>query len=288
MDFKFIEDKSLGRWVISAPKRANRPSTTKGSEIPCPFCIGQEVENEELYRIPENSDTWKVRVIKNKFHFAPIHEIIIHSPDHHKSFDELPIQLSELILKTYRERFNANLSNGVVCIFNNHGEAAGESVHHPHSQLVVIPDYVKLELPHSEIQKGDKTKETAHFNIFCPVPSQWPDEVWVYPKIRERYFGQIEDSEITDLAKILYRIIQIMDLRHGHEFPYNFFIYPHKDWYLRLVPRIKIIGAFEVSTGVFVNTQRAEETIDFIIEHFDTPDHEKIRTTHRATYSKHA
>ena len=77
-----------------------------------------------------------------------------------------------------------------------------------------------------------------------------------------------------------------MDLRHGNEFPYNFYIYPDNDWYLRLVPRIKIIGAFEVSTNVFVNTQDPNETIEFIIEHFDNPDIEKIKTAHRATYKK--
>ena len=77
-----------------------------------------------------------------------------------------------------------------------------------------------------------------------------------------------------------------MDLRHGHEFPYNLSIYPYKDWYLRLIPRIKVIGGFEVGTNVFVNTQDPAKTIEFIIEHFDSPDEEKIKTTHRADYRR--
>ena len=300
MDSKFIEDHKLKRWIISAPGRSYRPSSTKGTEKLCPFCIGFEKENPEVYRIParhasagvaggpDSSDTvnWKVRVIKNMYPFAPVHEIIIHSPDHHKSFDELPLEQSQLVLQAYRQRFLEHQDKGYVCIFNNHGEAAGESLTHPHSQLVVIPNHVRLEYPHHDIDLSEKTKQTEHFSIFCPKESQWPDEVWIYPKERGAYFGEISDNQIKDLAKVLYRLIQIMDLRHGNEFPYNFYIYPDNDWYLRLVPRIKIIGAFEVSTNVFVNTQDPNETIEFIIEHFDSPDIEKIKTAHKASYKR--
>ena len=291
MEFKFIQDPISKKWVISAPKRATRPSESRGTEPLCPFCIGSNSDNKELYRFPEQAslsldDNWQVRVVSNKFPFAPIHEIIIHSPDHHKSFDELPLSYSELILKAFRQRFLANQDKGTVYIFTNHGEEAGESLPHPHSQLVVIPDHVTLEFPHHNITDKDKTKGTEHFNIFCPYESKWPDEVWIYPKKRDRFFGEITDEEIKDLAKILYRFIQIMDLRHGHEFPYNLCIYPYKDWYLRLIPRVKVLGGFEIGTNVFVNTQDPKDTIEFIIEHFDSPDEEKIKTVHRADYRR--
>lgn len=288
MDFKFIEEPNSKNWVISAPRRATRPSSTKGTELVCPFCIGNEKINGELYRIGGDigDASWKVMVTNNKFPFAPIHEVIIHSQDHHKSFDELPLSQTQLILQTYRQRFLFHQDKGTVYIFNNHGEEAGESMSHPHSQLVVLPDYLKLDLPHYEITPKDKTKETENFLIFAPFESKWPDEVWIYPKNRGKSFGEITDEEIKDFSKVMYRLIQIMDLRHGHEFPYNFGIYPYKDWYLRLVPRIKILGGFEVGTGVFVNTQDPKETIEFIVEHFDNPDEEKIRTIHRAKYHR--
>jgi len=285
MDFKFLQDDISGNWIVSAPRRAKRPSATGGTEQYCPFCYGSEKENDELYRIPENKD-WKVRVIKNAFPFASIHEVIVHSPDHHKTFDELPLSQSQLILETFKDRYNLHADKGSVYIFNNHGEAAGESLPHPHSQLVVIGDNVRLDLPHFEIEASEKTKETELFTIFAPYQSKWPDEVWVYPKRRNTVFGEISESEIKDLSRVMYRLIQLMDLRHGHEFPYNFYIYPYKDWYFRLVPRIKIIGGFEVGTNVFVNTQDPKETIDFIIEHFDNPDFEKIKTIHKAKYHR--
>ncbi|MBI3985030.1 MAG: hypothetical protein HY344_03790 [Candidatus Levybacteria bacterium] len=288
MDFKFIEDIQAGRWIIAAPKRSKRPNALKGTEPVCPFCVGQEGSNPEVYRIPSDSKEteWKVRVIKNKYPFAPLHEIIVHSPDHHKSFDELPLDQSQLVLKAFRQRFNDHKDKGSVYIFTNSGEEAGESLPHPHSQLVVIPSHVKLSLPHHKELDPGRVKETSEFSIFCPYESQWPDEVWLYPKVRDKFFGEITDDQIRDLSKALYRLLGIFDLRHGHEFPYNLYIYPYSDWYLRLVPRYKIIGGFEVGTNVFVNTQDSQETIDFIKEHFDTPDEEKIRSTHRAKYHR--
>jgi UDPglucose--hexose-1-phosphate uridylyltransferase len=284
MDYKFVEDEK-GNWTILAPKRAKRPHGVSGTDSYCPFCVGKIEKQEEVYRIG-GKENWKVIVVKNSFPFAPVHEVIVHSPDHHKTFEELPISQSEEILKAFRDRYNEHKDKGSVVIFNNHGESAGESLPHPHSQLVVIPSQVKLGLPHHEPSNKDKAKETSLFTIFSPKQSQWPDEVWLYPKERNKTFGEISDNEIKDLAKSLYRLIQIMDLRHGHEFPYNFIIYPYNDWYLRLAPRYKTTGGFEVGTGVFVNTQDTNETMEFIIEHFDRPDEQKIKSTHRASYRR--
>jgi UDPglucose--hexose-1-phosphate uridylyltransferase len=75
-------------------------------------------------------------------------------------------------------------------------------------------------------------------------------------------------------------------LRHGHEFPFNFYISPRKEWYLRIIPRIKTLGGFELGTGVSVNTQDPRETIKFIKEHFESPNVEKILSEHRAKYHK--
>lgn len=291
MDFKFIENKASKKWLVLAPRRAKRPDMAKGDEPPCPFCVGTEGREAELFRIQSknsNKETdWLVRVVPNKFPFAPIHEIVIHSPDHHKSFDELPLEQSELILQSFRQRFQAHKSRGQVYIFHNHGEAAGESVEHPHSQIVVIPDNVSLEIPPIDFSKEtEEYEQTQFFDVFCPISSEWPDEVWIASKSSGKNFGEASDDELKDLAKILYRLIQILDLRHGHEFPFNFYISPSKNWYLRIIPRIKVLGGVEVGAKLWVNTQDPKETIAFIKEHFETPNEEKIKTEHRAKYSK--
>jgi UDPglucose--hexose-1-phosphate uridylyltransferase len=288
MDFKFIQNQISGKWVISSPRRAIRPDGPSGGMKICPFCSGNESLEKESYRIGgENSDSsWKVRVIPNKFPFATIHEVIIHSQDHHKNFDELPLEQNYLILKTYKERFEYFKDKGRVCIFHNFGEAAGASQPHPHSQLVVLPDFVKLDVPPIDLSEGLDTHETEHFVIFAPLSSDWPDEIWIKPRRNMEYFGSISDEELKDLARLLYRLIQIFDLRHGHEFPYNFYISPYKEWYLRIIPRAKSAGGFELGTNVWVNTQDPKETIAFIKEHFESPSEEKIRHEHQAEYHK--
>lgn len=314
-DFKILKNPVSGSWVISAPRRSERPDEEKHREV-CPFCVVQE-GGTEVYRVPtgDGVNDWSVRVINNKYPFAPHHEVIIHSQDHHRNFDMLPQMQVELILRTFRQRYNFHAQNGQVYIFHNHGHEAGESLHHPHSQLVVVPYNVELSIPQlssavalegkdeipwftqkwwgirqtSEIDAianiGERL-ETEHFYIMCPSTSAWPDEVWIAPKETGETFGMITDKQISDLAFTLTRVIQIFDLRHGQEFSFNFYIYPGENWYLRIIPRIKILGGFEVGTGVSVNTQEPAKTMEFIREHFKEPNVEKIKTQHQADYRK--
>lgn len=273
-DFRFIQDPATGGWVISAPKRSKRPDQATGQEPPCPFEPGHE---EPIFSLNQ------VRVVPNKYPFAPIHEIVIHSDDHHKNFDELPIHLCEDVFTTYQRRFQEHRDKGQVYIFHNQGKRAGESLPHPHTQITVIPNEVKLQIPEIDLSVTEK-KDLKHLYIFCPGGSQWPDEVWIAPHKSGGDYGNATSFEINELAFAVSRLHQIFDLRHGHDFPFNFYIYPGKNWYLRFIPRLKTLGGFEVGTGVFVNTQAPFETLEFIKEHFDNPDFEKIRSQHLASY----
>lgn len=300
-EFQFHEHPGTNQSVILAPRRAHRTNEGGKKVAVCPFCIGQESGEEELYRVggTKGDSDWQIRVIPNKFPFTLHHELIIHSPDHHKNIDELPFEQVELIFQTYRERYRTHSRQGQVYLFHNRGHAAGESLPHPHTQLTVIPHTVNLAiLPLDRSvyakngsffgrNKGNRSLvETDHFLIFCPATSDWPDEVWVAPKKQRGHFGSITETEITDLAFVMSRLIQIFDLRHGYEFPFNFYIAPGENWYLRLVPRLKILGGFEVGTNVIVNTQDPKETFGFIAEHFWKPNTEKIKGEHHADYLK--
>jgi len=276
-DFSFLQD-NLGRWTVLAPKRAKRPDQAKGVVKECPF-EADATAKLELLAVNE------ARVIANKYPFAPIHEIIIHSSDHHKSFDELTISQNEDIFKAYRFRFDEHKSKGQVYIFHNQGKNAGESLPHPHTQLVVVPNEVRMEIPALKIVH-EETKELPYLYIFCPNVSQWPDEVWIAPRKDGKFFYEASDHELKEMAFALGRMVQIFTLRHGHDFPFNFYIYPGSSWYLRMIPRVKMIGGFEVGTGVFVNTQAPAETFQFIKEHFDNPDFEIIKSLQQADYGK--
>ncbi len=299
-DFKFLQNSVSGKWVVSAPRRAERPDVAKGTNILCPFCPGREKEEKEVYRIDKDKkelickdnlgcivddSSWLVRVLPNKFPFAPIHEVIVHSPEHHKNFGELPVSAVELVFKAYRQRYQTHSKYGQVYIFNNSGKGSGESLLHPHSQLVVIPNNVSLEIePPEKDLKSLESIKTDHFYIFCPDTSEWPDETWIASKGLK--FGNITDGEISDLASSISRLIQILTLRHNGEFPFNFYIYPGDNWYLRIMPRLKSLGGFELGTRVFVNTQDPKETMAFLKEHFENPDEEKIKSTQQALYKK--
>lgn len=289
-DFTFLKNAISKKWVISAPRRAKRPDVANGTEPACPFCPGKEDKEPGVYRIGghDHDAHWKIKVIPNKFPFAPIHEIIINSPDHHKAFDTLSLEQIELIFKTYRHRYNEHSHAGQVYIFHNHGQKGGESLPHPHTQLVVIPDKVFLEIPRLESVSEDIPHgiKTTHFRIFCPKTSNWPDEVWIAPRRDGLVFGEITDTEVIDLADIISRLVKIFDARHGNDFPYNFYIYPGGDWYLRIIPRDKTLGGFEVGTNVFVNTQSPKETMEFITTQFHKPNFERIAKEHQAEYHR--
>lgn len=273
-DFQFLKNPISNKWVILSVPRAKRPDVARGAEPICPFCLGREKDEPELFRIGGTSGNpdWQIRVVHNKYPFTPIHEIIVHSPDHHKNFDELPEDQVVLIIQTYRQRFQTHKDQGQVVIFHNHGEVGGESLPHPHTQLAVVPRDVELDMPRLEeidTPEGDgKALESSYFALFCPKTAQWPDEVWVVPKLRGRMFFEIADGQIEDLAFILQKLVQIFTQVYGHEFPYNFYIYPGGDWYLRFIPRSKSIGGFELSTGIFVNIKDPQDTIEFLKKEF--------------------
>lgn len=277
-EFSFLNIPNLENWVILAPRRAKRPTDIKKKV--CPFCVGHEKSDPDVYRIggDDHDDKWSVRVVPNKFPFAPIHEVVIHTPEHQEHLSDLPIEQVRLVVEALVNRFNTHLKKGTVCIFGNTGHDAGESIHHSHSQIAVIPKEVPIVVPRLE---EDLFYEREHFKVkdftlVCPPYSQWPDEVWIVPGERGKLFGEISYEEIESVSFILKRLIRILSVRHGHEFPYNFYVYPFRDWYIRIMPRAKIAGGFEMATGIFVNTQDPKDSMKFIKEHFYEEDEKKI------------
>jgi UDPglucose--hexose-1-phosphate uridylyltransferase len=256
-NFKFLKNTLSGKWVILAPKRAKRPDIASGKEPTCPFCEGREaLTPKEVFRVgkgEENKPGWQIRIVPNKFPFAPIHELIIHSPIHKDSFFTYKPSYIAKIFQVYKERYNHYEREGQVLIFYNHGVAGGESLPHSHSQVVVIPDQVPLDAPRAASPENI-IHESHYFVIFIPLASGWPYEVWFLPKVRGQLFGEIDSQEIGELSIVFSRVLRKTEKILGVNFPFNFYIYPAKDWYLRLIPRLKVLGGLELATGIFVNT----------------------------------
>ncbi len=261
---RYIPDILSKRWVIVSPQRTNRPNgdMKKRTAFKCPFCGGHEDETPpEVLRMgggEPNKKGWKVRVVPNKFAITDLHEVIIHSPDCDHDFEELPLSQVTLILTAYRERYNFYRKKGQVLIFCNHGEHAGASLKHPHSQLVVIPSQINLDALSREPMTNVVMNNT-YFTVHCPDFSQWPYEVWIVPKKENTVFGDMNDDEIGDLAEILKKTLRAVKKVYDQKqfgriaFGYNFYIYHRENWYLRIIPRFIHRAGFELGTGLSVN-----------------------------------
>ncbi len=316
-----------GDWVIIATERARRPEefTHRAARPPlppfapdCPFCRGNEGQTPaEQFRVAAPDGGWLVRSVPNRFaaltpdgtaerhangfrtHFdgVGLHEVVIETPAHDVTMARLPVPHLEHVLHAYRHRLRAFYKDRRiehVILFKNHGEAAGTSLLHPHSQIVgmpVLPSQLRARLEqamrhwgdygeclycrmlHEEVREGARmVAENASFAAFVPYAALSPFHIWFFPKHHSAYFGDATDAHLGDLAGVLHEVLLRLDV--GLADPdYNFVIrslspqesalkYFH--WYISLVPRVTKAAGFELGTGMFINTALPERSAEFL------------------------
>jgi UDPglucose--hexose-1-phosphate uridylyltransferase len=314
-------------WVIIATERAKRPEDfakkkrdkkTQPSYLPtCPFCPGNEKMTPAETFAVRDSAGWRVRVTPNKFPALAyegnrerliqgirrkvsgvgIHEVMVETPDHSKTTALLSDREVENIIQTYLNRFQAASADPrveQVTLFKNHGESAGTSLEHPHSQLIgtpVITAQVRDRLINSlrhfdefgecifcrvmnlESQEGTRViLETEKFVCYTPFAALTPFSMTIMPRRHMACFAEMNDSEAADLAKILRRVLA--KLYRGLEDPdYNYVIrtapteyrgvkYYH--WYVSIIPRLTKMAGFELGSGMFINVSLPEENAAFL------------------------
>ena len=99
-----------------------------------------------------------------------IHEVIIETPRHDRSLALLPQAEFDQVLSVYRQRYDAVTADPRVAhatLFRNHGERAGTSLEHPHSQIVgtpIIPPQVR-----DRMENALRFYDEAGACIFCSV-----------------------------------------------------------------------------------------------------------------------
>ncbi len=326
---KIRQDPTTEEWVIVAKERAKRPNEfvrrQPKRELPafsssCPFCPGNEsmtAQQSLLYQKQEGNG-WQVRGFANKFAaLSPggrttrdmqegffsemkgvgVHEVIVETPLHNESLALMAEDEILKVLNAYHERYN-KLSQQtfakLVVIFKNHGPAAGTSLEHSHSQLVVtpvVPKHVRLrhevamryydkngrclysDLIRHELRSGKRiVMDTGNFIAFHPFASRRPFETWILPKKQQASFGSITDEDLENLAHILR--INLIKLYRGLNDPdFNYIIdtAPVSDenelyymWHIRIIPRLTKIAGFEIGSGIYINTAVPEETAQFM------------------------
>ncbi|MFP4472391.1 MAG: galactose-1-phosphate uridylyltransferase [Candidatus Omnitrophota bacterium] len=309
-------DPVIGQWVVVAsdkesltPVAYERISGTATQKKICQFCPGRE-----SYTPPEidacrsdkkavNHRGWSARVVPNKFPALRIegqlekrgmglydmsngvgaHEIVIETAEHDLDLPDLAVKEIADVLRLYQRRASGLAQDPrfkYIMIFKNHGEAAGASVEHAHSQIIALPMVPKLVLAEMEgvrhysrfrerclfcdiiEQEYDEEEriiiQNDRFLNFCPFVPRFPFEHWIMPKEHRTDFFAISDTDVTALAEILKEALTRM--KKCLKCAYNFYIHtapiglPGRDqyhWHIEIVPQLVRGKGYEWGTGLY-------------------------------------
>ncbi|HEX9309120.1 MAG TPA: DUF4931 domain-containing protein [Anaeromyxobacter sp.] len=198
-------DPIVGRWVIIATERAQRPTDLQRcppapQPALCPFCPGHEDKTpREVYvagrlpSAPPNGPGWKVRAVPNRFPALKIegeldrqaegiydrmngigaHEVVIETPDHGRALKDLSVAELTEVLFAFKARvldLRNDLRFRYILLFKNHGHLAGASLDHSHSQLIALPVVPRQVI--EEIEGARRHYDLKERCIFCDVVGQ--------------------------------------------------------------------------------------------------------------------
>lgn len=254
---QFIQKPGSDQWVLYAPDRANRPHLKSNDMQSCPLETGHEDQTPpESGRIGPgdiNQPGWQVRAVPNLFPLTEHHEVIVLSPSHQASFGELSNSHVDKILTMYQQRWIALSRYGQPFIFHNHQAAAGASLPHPHSQIAVIPNHIRLKTEPRQ-KPRHLIVRSQWFEAFCPEASEFPYETWLQPidSGDSFKFSTLDPACRQDLAALLNKLVGALQAIQDN-MAYNFYIAPQTDWFVRIIGRITPPAGFELGTHIAVN-----------------------------------
>src|SRR5919106_1689290 len=325
-------DPITGRWVIIATERGRRPSDfgapperRRGGF--CPFCPGNEERTPpEVYAVGEpgrraNAPGWTLRVVPNKFPALRVegdldragdgvydrmngigaHEVVIDTPDHAATLATLaPARVLD-VLRAFQARIN-DLRNDVrlryVLVFKNHGEAAGATIEHSHSQLIALPVVPKevveelegmrayyaykercllCDIVRQETGEGARVVvEDAFTVVMEPFAPRFPFETWIVPKRHEAAYEGTTREGLDSLARLLSETLRRIDKVLATP-PYNFVLHTFPlrgsavdpasyHWHFEVIPKLTKVGGFEWGSDFFINPTPPEEAATFLRE----------------------
>ena len=245
--------------MLFAPSRSDRPGAwlpeiepaTEDELERCPFCGGREDRTPpETLRIGE---PWQVRVVPNLYPAFERQEVVIHAPEHIRSFAELDDEHVELVAEAWTKRMTD--AGGDVFALINEGRLAGASLPHSHSQLV----WTELPAENVEVLPELLTDYplARRGGVVAAVHpcGAGPYEALVAPEQGE---GELADGLV--LLRDLFRRLQAAEgLR-----PWNAWLHLGPPWHLHFAPRLTALAGLELGAGVYVNVvppERAAERL---------------------------
>ncbi len=321
-------DPVVGRWVIIARERGMRPITLtpvvrNGGASECPFCPGNEettppevMAYRDANSLP-NKSGWRLRVISNKFPALKIegqlsrepagiydrmngigaHEVIIECPDHGRDLTEMSISEIRDVFRAYRDRMvdlERDQRFKYILIFKNHGEAAGASLEHAHSQLIampIVPKQVSEELIGAKTYYDFKERcifcdiirqeiidterlvsDYDSFISFMPFAPRFPFETHVIPKAHQSSFLEMSESDYLKLAACLRDTLQRLNAALNrpafnfvlHTRPVSRDSHEYFHWHIEIIPKLTKIAGFEWGSGFFINHTAPEDAASYL------------------------
>ena len=312
----------LGQWVISATHRQNR--TYKPPVEHCPLCPTQA--GSPPTEIPFSN--FDIAVFQNKFpslrrdaaeadvEGTPLYpvrkaegicEVVVYTPEHNGNLGTCSEEKVRNLIDVWADRYNelgALEYVDYVFIFENRGEAAGVTLHHPHGQIYAypfIPPICQREIEQSEahyVQTGrclfcDVVKEeqndgrrivwqNEHIVAFVPFFARFPFEVHIYPQRHVGCISQLNDQERWALARAMQQVIRRYDRLFGVPMPYMMAMhqqptdggnYPFYHYHIEFLPlaraenKLKYLAGSESGAGTFITDMAAEEQAQRLVAH---------------------
>lgn len=298
-------NKMRGEHVAVSASRTNRPLLP--SRASCPLCPPADLKQaqEAPTEIPLTNQPFKWAAFENMFPSLSLGggtgyaEVLLYSSSHDKKLSDQPLEDVEGLVKVWMDR-SATISRFSnikhVFIFENKGEEVGVTLHHPHGQIYAfcdLPPFIRAEweeakkhfaasgnclicdLASEEIRSGERTVFDSDTVVaYVPYAARYPFEVHVTTKRHCERIENLEESEISDIARCLKTIIHKYDGLYGFELPYMMVHHqgPHHEssehyhWHLEFYPvhrgkdKIKFLAGVESGAGLFVNDTLAEES----------------------------
>jgi UDPglucose--hexose-1-phosphate uridylyltransferase len=225
------------------------------------------------------------------------HEVILETPSHDKVLADLPEADVERVLVAYRERMRDLKRDErfkYVMVFKNHGEAAGATLEHSHSQLIALPvvpinvgeemrgarhyfEYkercIFCDIVKQELSDGRRVVyQNAGFVAVAPYAPRLPFETWILPRAHAASYDEIKPDKLPLLANALRTTLR--KLSTALDAPaYNFMLHTapfsdkdsqHYHWHIEIMPTLAKVAGFEHGSGFYINPTPPEDAAAFL------------------------
>jgi UDPglucose--hexose-1-phosphate uridylyltransferase len=259
-----------------------------------------------------NTPGWSVRIVSNKYPALDdrgteldrsdalyrtatalgVHEVLIESPDHVVDLNELDAEQFEKILQAYRARWRALARDRrwrYLMIYKNHGDRAGATLEHIHSQMIALPQMppqivdelngvnkhfaatgrcIYCDIVEGDLAHGERlVAQSEYFVALCPFAPRFGFETWILPRKHAAAFEETSDQELVALGETLRDFILRLN-RLFHNAPFNYLLHSVRvdesgaepyHWHLEILPQLTRAAGFEWGSGMHMNSIAPEE-----------------------------